>query len=262
MRDLLNDLSEGLSHPDPIRRAQIQMKKALPKKFYSAVTVAGSMEEEFRIELDGKPIRTPARQLLKVPSSLLADLIAFEWREQGEEIDPSSMPVTRLVNTAIDGVANDRQAVLEDIIRFSTSDLLCYRADGPEALVERQRERWDPVLDWAASEFGARFILIEGVIHHNQPAEAISAFASRLARYDDAFQLAALHTMTTLTGSALLALAFAGGFISMQDVWNLAHLDEDWTIEQWGSDEEAEKRRAWRFAEFKAAADVFQTISR
>ncbi|ANL34435.1 ATP12 family chaperone protein [Rhizobium phaseoli] len=260
MRDLLNDLSEGLSHPDPIRRAQIQMKKPLPKRFYAEVAVA-EHEGGFAITLDGKMVRTPARQVLAVPTDALAQLVAAEWRAQGEEIDPVTMPATRLVNTALDGVATNAQAIFEDILRFSSSDLLCYRADGPELLVERQRQRWDPVIDWAANDLGARFILIEGVMHHEQPREATAAFAVTLARHQSPMALAALHTITTLTGSAILALAFAEGRLTVEEVWSLAHLDEDWTIEHWGRDEEAEERRAKRFVEFKAAADVFFALS-
>ncbi|OWV75115.1 ATPase [Rhizobium sp. R339] len=260
MRDLLNDLSEGLSHPDPIRRAQIQMKKPLPKRFYSEVAVA-EHEDGFAITLDGKLVRTPARQALAVPTEALARLVAAEWEAQSEVIDPITMPVTRLVNTAIDGIATNTQAIFEDILRFSSTDLICYRAEGPERLVERQAERWDPVIDWAANDLGARFILVEGVMHHEQPREATAAFAVTLKRHESPMALAALHTITTLTGSAILALAFAEGRVTMEEAWSLAHLDEDWTIEHWGSDEEAEERRAKRFAEFKAAADVFFALS-
>lgn len=260
MRDLLNDLSEGLSHPDPIRRAQIQMKKPLPKRFYKDVTVAEQEDGGFAILLDGKAVRTPAKQILAVPAEALGDLLAAEWDAQAEMIDPSTMPVTRLVNTALDGVATDTQAVIEDLLRFSSSDLLCYRADGPELLVKRQADRWDPVLDWVADDLGARFILIEGVMHHEQPRDAIAAFGIALKRHDDALTLAALHTITTLTGSAILALAFAERHLTMDEVWSLAHLDEDWTIEHWGNDEEAEARRAKRFEDFKAAADVFLAL--
>lgn len=260
MRDLLNDLSEGLSHPDPIRRAQIQMKKPLPKRFYTEVAVA-EHEDGFAITLDGKLVRTPARLVLAVPTEALARLVAAEWDAQAEVIDPVTMPVTRLVNTAIDGIATNTQAIFEDILRFSSTDLICYRAEGPERLVERQAERWDPIIDWAANDLGARFILVEGVMHHEQPREATAAFAVTLARHQSPMALAALHTITTLTGSAILALAFAEGRVTMEEAWSLAHLDEDWTIEHWGSDEEAEERRAKRFVGFKAAADVFFSLS-
>ncbi|WP_064691711.1 ATP12 family chaperone protein [Rhizobium aegyptiacum] len=260
MRDLLNDLSEGLSHPDPIRRAQIQMKKPLPKRFYTEVATV-EHEGGFAITLDGKLVRTPARLALAVPTEALARLVAAEWQAQAEVIDPVTMPVTRLVNTAIDGIATNTQAIFEDILRFSSTDLICYRAEGPERLVERQAERWDPIIDWAANDLGARFILIEGIMHHEQPREATAAFAVTLARHQSPMALAALHTITTLTGSAILALAFAEGRVTMEEAWSLAHLDEDWTIEHWGSDEEAEERRAKRFVEFKAAADVFFALS-
>jgi chaperone required for assembly of F1-ATPase len=259
MRDLLNDLTEGLSHPDPIRRAQIQMKKPLPKRFYKEVAV-GEGEGGFVIELDGKAVRTPARNQLAAPTRKLAELMAAEWQAQVEVIDPASMPVTKLVNTAIDGVATDTQAVFEDILRFSGTDLLCYRADSPEELVARQTERWDPVLDWASNALGARFILAEGIVHQPQPQSAIAAYSSALRKHDNATALAVLHTITTLTGSALLALAFAEGELDETEVWSLAHLDEDWTIEHWGSDEEADQRRALRFADFNAATRAFLAL--
>ncbi|WP_267550709.1 ATP12 family chaperone protein [Rhizobium rhizogenes] len=259
MRDLLNDLSEGLSHPNPIRRAQIQMKRPLPKRFYKEVTISKG-EEGHAIALDGKAVKTPARHTLALPTEALARLVAAEWARQVEVIDPATMPVTRLVNTAIDGVVAESQAVFDEIVRFSGNDLLCYRADGPERLVERQSARWNPVIEWAADTLGARFILAEGVIHQDQPGEAIAAFALALQKYDAPMELASLHTITTLTGSAILALAFSEGFLPLADVWSLAHLDEDWTIEHWGSDEEAEQRRSQRFEEFQAATDVFSAL--
>ncbi|MDO1583761.1 ATP12 family chaperone protein [Rhizobium oryzicola] len=258
MSDLF-DLPEGLSHPDPTRRAQIQMHKPLPKRFYTEAAVA-AVEEGHAIHLDGKPVRTPAKNLLLLPTAALAELVRDEWAMQGEVIDPGTMPITRLVNTAIDGIAQDTQAVFEDILRFSTSDMLCYRADGPENLVLRQREQWDPILDWAASSLGARFILIEGIMPQEQPRETISALSAALRKYDNALDLAALHTVTTLTGSALLALAFAEGQISADEAWALAHLDEDWTNEHWGVDAEAELRRSKREQELRAAVAVFRSL--
>jgi len=259
MRDLLNDLSEGLSHPDPIRRAQIQMKKPLPKRFYKDVTISSSADGH-AIALDGKVVKTPARHALSLPTEALARLVAAEWAAQTEVIDPATMPVTRLVNTAIDGVTVESGAVFDEIVRFSGTDLLCYRADQPARLVERQSERWNPLIEWAAREIGARFILAEGVMHQEQPQEAIAAFAAALRKYDTPMELASLNTITTLTGSAILTLAFAAGRLPLADVWSLAHLDEDWTIEHWGSDEEAEQRRAERFKEFQAATDVFSAL--
>ncbi|MDX3930147.1 MAG: ATP12 family chaperone protein [Shinella sp.] len=255
MADIRSDLNDAMSDPDPVRRAQIQMKRPLPKRFYSAVST-GAVEGGIAVLLDGRPVRTPAKNLLKVPVQSVADRLKAEWDAQAEVIDPAKMPVTRLVNTAIDGVAANRDAVFEEIVRFAGNDMLCYRADGPEGLVERQRREWDPVIGWAAEQHGARFILVEGVIHQEQPHRALEAFSASLARYDDPLMLACLHTITTLTGSAILALALADGRLDAETAWRLAHLDEDWQIEHWGTDEEAFRRRELRWREMEIAASV------
>jgi chaperone required for assembly of F1-ATPase len=259
MRELFPDPSEAMSHPDPTRRAQIQMQKPLPKRFYKEVSVVEG-EGGHGVHLDGRPVKTPAKNTLAAPTVRLAELLRDEWANQVEVIDPRSMPVTRLVNTAIDGVAVEPQAVFEDILRFSASDMLCYRAESPENLVIRQREQWDPIVDWAADEYGARFELIEGVMPKEQPREATLAVSSVLRKYDTPIELAVLHTVTTLTGSALLALAFAEGHAAAEDIWQLAHLEEDWTSEHWGSDAEAEQRRDKRHQEFQAAVAVFEAL--
>lgn len=258
MRELF-DLPIDLSHPDPTRRAQIQMQKPLPKRFYSQVSVKPE-GDEFSVLLDGKTVKTPAKRVLKVPTSALAEHLRAEWDVQGDHIDPSTMLVTRLVNTAIDGVANEMQAVFDEIVRFSSSDMLCYRADAPVELVARQAVQWDPVLEWAANALGARFVLVEGIMPQQQPEEALSAFAKALQEFATPLELAALHTFTSLSGSALLALAFAKGFLNVEQVWALAHLEEDWTIEHWGSDSDAEVRRAKRFQELQAAVAVFASL--
>ncbi len=259
MRDLLNDLTERLSHPNPARRAQIQMQKPLPKRFYKTVSVE-EIDGEHAVLLDGRGVRTPAKRPLRLPTAALAEIVRGEWDAQGEDIDPGTMPVTRLVNTAIDGIADDPQAVFEDILRFASNDMLFYRAGEPRELVQRQAEQWDPVLDWAAQTAGARFFLIEGIIYQEQPKAAIDALGVVLRSHDTPIELACLHTLTTLTGSALLALAFARGAFSLDEIWALAHLEEDWTIEHWGSDEEAEKRRALRRAEAAAATSAFAAM--
>jgi len=261
MRDILSDLSDAMSDPDPVRRAQIQMKRPLPKRFYKEVSTDRT-DEGYRILIDGRPVRTPVKKLLAVPSQAIADRLKAEWNGQGEEIDPATMPVTRLVNTAIDGVAGNFDAVFDEIVRFAGTDMLCYRADSPAGLVERQREGWDPILRWAAEAKGARFILVEGVMHQEQPARAIEAFASALSGWRDPLALACLHTVTTLTGSALLALALAEGVIDAETAWTLAHVDEDWQIEQWGTDEEAFRRRELRRAEMDVAAAVLAEVPR
>ncbi|MEI5679652.1 MULTISPECIES: ATP12 family chaperone protein [unclassified Mesorhizobium] len=261
MREILNDLeiSDLLSDPDPIRRAQSQLKRQLPKRFYKSVTVA-PVEGGFAVHLDGKPVRTPAKAILTLPTAEAAELVAAEFSAQEENIDPTTMPVMRLVNTAIDGVATDPQAVLEDILRFASSDLLCYRAEAPEKLVERQAEAWDGVLDWARASLGARFVLTEGVIHVEQPREAIGAIGIHLSQRAEPLKLASLHVMTTLTGSALLALAVETGEIDAETGWNAAHVDEDWQIEQWGQDSEAVARRNYRKRDFMAAIALLEAL--
>ena len=256
MREILTDLSNMLSDPDPVRRAQIQMHKPLPKRFYKDVTV-GKTESGFELLLDGRPVKTPAKAKITVSTEATAKLLAAEWDAQKEVINPVLMPVTRLINTAIDGIALDMDAVHNDIIRFAGTDFLCYRAEGPSELVQLQTEKWDPVMTWAAKDIGARFILAGGVIHQEQPKAAIEAFDDRLARHKDPLKLACLHTITTLTGSAILALAFAEKHLSVDEVWTLAHVDEDWQISQWGGDLEAEDRRAKRWVDMQAAATVF-----
>jgi chaperone required for assembly of F1-ATPase len=261
MRDILNDLDAGkyLSDPDPVRRAQIQMRTPLPKRFYKTVSVERG-ETGHVVKLDGKPARTPARALIELPSEKAAQLVAEEFSAQEEVIDPVTMPVMRLANTAIDGVAREADAVLEDILRFSSSDLLCYRADAPEGLVQRQNEAWDGVLDWARSALGARLNLAEGVIHVDQPREAIAAIGLHLRPRSDPFRLAALHLMTSLTGSALLALAVEAGERDAETAWKAAHVDEDWQIEHWGQDSEAMARRAARRRDMLAAARLIEAL--
>lgn len=262
MRDELfsMDAKQELSDPDPVRRAQITSKLPLPKRFYKEAAVA-ERDGGFSVELDGRVVKTPARQNLVLPTRAAAQLIADEFTAQEKEIDPAQMPATRLANTAIDGIVNDPQAVLEDVLRFASSDMLCYRAGSPQRLVQRQTESWDPIIDWAAAVLNARFILAEGVIHVEQPREALGAFGVHLGAFTDPFAIAALHTITTLTGSAILALAVAKGEISGDEAWELAHLEEDWTSEQWGEDAEATIRRDIRKREMQAAVQILQAVS-
>ena len=262
MRDILSDLEAGrqLSDPDPVRRAQIQMKTPLPKRFYEQAAVVPG-EGGFAVHLDGRPVRTPGKALLALPSEAAAALVAEEFGAQEDVVDPVTMPVLRLVNTALDGVAADPQAVLEDILRFASSDLLCYRADGPQGLVIRQNEHWDPVIDWARATLGARFNLAEGVIHVEQPRETIAVLGAHLARRAEPLRLAAMHLMTSLTGSALLAIAVEAGELDSEAAWNAGHVDEDWQIEHWGQDAEAVARRSARKRDMMAAAGLIEALA-
>ena len=245
---------------DPLRAVKEQSRKRLPKRFYKDVSTE-LREGAFAVLLDGKPVRTPAGNALALPTEAAADLVAAEWRAQGEFIDPSSMPVTRLVNTALDGVAKNPGAVAADIAKYSGSDLVCYRVGEPEGLVAAQAVAWDPALDFAREKLGARFRLAGGVMFVQQPADAIDAVSRTVARYEDSpLKLAALHSMTTLAGSALLALMIAGGAHSAEDAWAAAHVDEDFQMERWGLDSEALAKRAARFADMKAAAELLAAL--
>jgi chaperone required for assembly of F1-ATPase len=182
--------------------------------------------------------------------------VAAEWERQSDTIDPTDMPLTRLLNSAIDGVAHTMAETRADILSYAGSDLLCYRAEEPDTLVARQAHAFDPVLRWAAESLGARFNVTTGVMHVAQPPEALAAIGAALDAYDDPVALAALSVMTTLTGSALLALAVARGLLSPENAWRAAHVDEDFQAERWGADAEAMARREARRREFEAAAIV------
>lgn len=262
MRDLLNDLEAGrAAQRDPNEAAREAMRVQLPIRFYKT---AGFEAEDggFSVRLDGKQVRTPGRRPLVLPTARAAGLVADEFEAQAEKIDPMTMPVTRMVNTTIDGVADDVQAVLEDILRYASSDLICYRADTPQELVKRQGDAWDPVLDWLQGLLGARFMLAEGVMPVEQPRETIAVLGAYLAQRREPFRIAALHVMTSLMGSALLALAVDGEKLDVERAWAAAHIDEDWNIEQWGEDAEAASRRAHRLLEMRAAGALLAALER
>src|SRR4030095_666653 len=195
-----------------------------------------------------KPTRPPSGRHVIAPASAIAEAIAAEWNAQGETIDPLTMPLTRFANSVAE-VTDRVDAVADDIAKYLGSDLLFYRAGHPEALVAREAAHWDPVLSWAANELGAHFILSEGIVHAAQPPQAIKA--ARGVFPVDSWSVAALHVVTTLTGSALLSLALLHGVRDPDQVWTAAHVDEDWNAEKWGVDEEVAANRAARLGEFR-----------
>lgn len=223
-----------------------------PRRFYKEALAAPCIGG-FRVLLDGRAARTPRRQELIVPHEPVAAAIAAEWSSQGERSDPSTMSATTLACTAIDGVSGNEPAVAAEVARYAGSDLLCYRADMPEGLVALQRRHWDPPLAWIARALGARFVLSTGIAHVAQPQPATQAIEQRLANLD-AFSLAAIHVLTTLTGSAILALAVLERHMTLDDAWTAAHVDEDWQISKWGEDAEARERRRRRRMEAGTAA--------
>ncbi len=231
-----------------------------PKRFYAQAT-AEERDGAFALLLDGRGAKTPAKRPLALPSRPAAQALVEEWNAQVEVIDPARMPLTRMSNTAIDGVAEQMTAVAAEVKTYLGSDLLAYRAADPAPLVAAQAEAWDPVLDWARDGFGARFILAEGVTFVAQPPATLAAMGAVVDEIvgqgaGAPFRLAALNVMTTLTGSALLALAVMHGRLTPDAAWTAAHVDELFQESQWGSDAEATERRNRRWADMEAAATL------
>ncbi len=232
------------------------LKKPLAKRFYKDASIGDAAP--YQILLDGRSVKTPKKRSLALPSRALAEAIAEEWRAQTEFIDPTHMPLTRFANTAIDAVADTLDAVANDIVAYANSDLVCYRAVSPEELLERQEELWDPIVAWANETLGGEFHVIKGVMHVAQLDASLAAIAKAL-RPHDAFRLTGLHVLTTLAGSALIALALDRKWLSADAAWKAAHVDEDYEISLWGEDAEAAARRHGRRAEFDSA-DRFLTL--
>jgi len=257
MRELFDEAA-GKSPLDPEEAVRRTMRTPRRKRFYVHAGVTETTAG-FAITLDDKPIRTPSGRQMVAPTRPIADAIAAEWEAQQEDIDPLTMPLTRFANSVADAVVDRVDAVIEDVAKYFQSDLLFYRAGHPEALVAREAAHWDPVLFWAADALGAHFILAEGIVHVRQPDSAVAA--ARAALPDDPWSIAALHVVTTLTGSALLALALMRGVLDPDQVWAAAHVDEDWNMERWGVDDEVAARRAVRLVDFAAAASILKGLN-
>jgi chaperone required for assembly of F1-ATPase len=256
MRDIFSEIFEN-QPADPMESARRGARPDLRKRFYKSAHVGEG--DGFAVLLDGKPVKTPARRTLAAPTKGLAEQLAAEWNAQQHVIDPGRMPLTRLANAVIDAVTEQEQPVAQEVAKYLGSDLLFYRADAPAGLVERQAQHWDPVLAWAHQAFGARFRPVAGVVFVAQPDAALAA--ARKAIPADPWQLGAVASITTLTGSALLALALAHRHIDTEAAWAAAHVDEDWQMQHWGRDDVAITRRDYRFGEMQAAATVLQHVT-
>ena len=221
------------------------------KRFYKNVAV-DEAPDGFRLLLDAKPVQTPARRPMLLPTRALAEAIAEEWRAQGDEMVPQTMPLTRLVNTVLDGVRTTREDVATAILRFGENDLLCYRAEAPAELVARQQQ-WNDYLDWAAERHGARLVVTAGIGHVEHPPEAREMLRQAVAGRGD-FDLAALHVLASITGSLILGLAVLDGRLAPQEAFALSRLDEAYQAEKWGLDREAEQRAERLAAEMAHAA--------
>jgi chaperone required for assembly of F1-ATPase len=254
----MRDQFENISPQDPVEAVRRAARPVLRRRFYSKAAAVAT-PNGYAVRLDEMPVHTPARRVLAAPSLLLAEAIAAEWNTQHDMIDPVKMPLTRLANAIIDGVVDRPRPVAAEIEKYLAGDLVFYRAGGPQGLVERQARHWDPVLAWASETLGAEFTLGQGIVHVAQPQDALTkAYA---AMPHDPWRLGAMHAATTLTGSALLALAVFHGRLTVDEAWQAAHVDEDWNVQQWGHDEMAVERRSFRFAEFRAAGTVLGLLS-
>jgi len=242
------------------RSTQDDEARQLPKRFYKEAA-AIACDGGFAIELDGRSLKTPKRTGLVVPTEPLATAIAGEWNTVGDTIDPERLPLTKIANTAIDGITGREREVHDDIVRYIGNDLLFYRADIPETLAARQAAAWDPILAWFADAWDAEFKITVGVMPVEQNLVSVAKAASALTS-ETAMSLAPLHVMTTLTGSALLTIAHLKGHLTPDEIWHTTHIDEDWQIEHWGADADAAERRGKRRTELQSAAEFLAMLGR
>jgi chaperone required for assembly of F1-ATPase len=240
---------------DPVRTARAAMKKQLPKRFYEVASVVPG-EGGFALLLDGRPARTRLRHPLVAATEVSGALLAQEWAAQVDLIDPATMPVTRILHAAIDHVAGAMDEVRADILKYAGSDLICYRAPDPERLVALHAQHWDPVLAHIEQRHGARFRLAEGIAYVEQPAASLEVLRGVLAQVQCPQQLAALHVVTTITGSALIAITLLEGALEAEAAFAAGEVDVDFEVSIWGSDDEATDRRANRWQDFSAAAQL------
>ncbi len=252
-------LEEADAHRDDgYGRAQHLNKVELPRRFYKEVGV-GSAPGGYAVTLDGRSPRTPGQKPVVVHQRTLAEAMAIEWSAQGEFIDPRSMPVTRLVNSAIEAGEDRLPALRDEIVKFAGNDLLLYRAETPRELIAEQERVWDAVLVMLARRFGIGFQPTIGIMHQPQPRSTLDRLAASLATAD-LVEVVALNSLTGITGSGLLAIALREGLMDAEDVWVAAHVDEDFNIRLWGEVEEARERRDKRRLDFDAAVRVLGLV--
>ncbi|WP_022682857.1 ATP12 family chaperone protein [Sphingobium bisphenolivorans] len=228
------------------------------KRFYKDVAIVAG-DAGYEVQLDGRPIRTPARAALVLPNARLAEAIADEWGAQGDVVDPRSMPFTGLANGAIDQIVPNRESFAASIARYGESDLLCYRAEGPAELIEREESAWNPLLEWAMRRYDVTFHVTHGIIPVEQPAHTLEQLGAVVAALDP-FTLAGLSTLVTLSGSLICGLAIIEGGHDADAIWAASEIDEAWEVEQWGEDAEAAARSARRRAEFATACTFCELV--
>ena len=230
------------------------------KRFYEQVSTVDDDAGGFGVHLDGRPVRTPLRAALNVPARKLADAIASEWRTQGEQIDPDTMPFTRIAATAIDRASGENDVFVGQIAAYAETDLVCYRAPSPQALVLRQSEAWEPLLDWAHGEFGVRLAATEGIAPLDQDTTVLARL-DEVVRSHDPFELAVLGVATSASGSLIIALALVRAHIDAASAFEVSQLDENFQSEIWGEDEEALEARTALKADLEAS-ETFLSLLR
>lgn len=258
MRDFIEDAHAHRN--DGYGRAQAHAKTELPKRFYKQTGIAVTADG-FAVTLDGRPTRTPGRVPVAVAQEALAQLMAEEWAAQGEFIDPEKMPMVRLVNSAIESGPDKVGPLRDEIVRYASNDLLLYRADSPRELVAAEEAAWDEALVRLARHFGVAFQPTIGILHQPQPVATLGRLREAIAD-ESLLPLTALVSITSLTGSGLLAIGLRHGLFAPDDVWAAAHVDEDHNIRLWGEMEEARLRRDKRRIEFDAAVRLLQFFAR
>ncbi|MBI1329949.1 MAG: ATPase [Alphaproteobacteria bacterium] len=226
------------------------------KRFYKSASVSDANA----ILLDGRAVKTPGGNPLALPTRALGEAIAQEWVGQGDQVVPATMPLTRIANTAIDSIAAAREAVIDQIAAYGGTDLLSYRAEGPDVLVIRQAKAWDPLLDWAHETHGARLAVTAGVMHVAQNEAVLAALRAAVAGHSE-FGLVPLHAITSLTGSLVLALAVAAGRLDAAQAFALSRIDEEFQAEKWGTDAEAEARARAHAEELETAAKFLRLLA-
>ena len=256
MRDFIEDVHQH--RDDGYGRVQARDKVELPKRFYKEAGIV-PIEGGFAVTLDGRPTRTPGRVPVVVESEVLAQLMADEWAAQGERINPETMPLVRLVNSAVESGAERVPNFRDEIVKYAGNDLLLYRADTPQELVAAEETAWDAALVKLARHFGVRFQPTIGILHQDQPTATLSRLAKSVAD-EQLLPLTALVSITTLTGSGLLAIGLRHGLFTAEEVWAAAHVDEDHNIRLWGEMEEARLRRQKRRQEFDASVKMLELL--
>lgn len=229
------------------------------RRVYQRAT-SGPVDGGWGVALDSRPLRTPGKAATVVPSAALAAAIAAEWEAQGEDVRPAEMPLFRLAATAIDRTAGMRDRVIAEVANYAGTDLVCYRADAPPALAARQRDVWQPLVEWAMQRYDAALAVTTGVVPAAQSPAALRAFAAAVGALDD-FRLTALHALTGACGSLVIALALLEGRVSADQAFSASQLDETFQIEAWGEDAEAAERRRALAAEIAAAARFLQLLA-